>query len=77
MEKNNNIDPNFLEVINILKTNKINYWLGHGTLLGIIRDNNLIEWDHDIDIAVWADEISQEKNKNYEKKILVKRRLWS
>ena len=61
MEKNNNIDPNFLEVIKILKTNKINYWLGHGTLLGIIRDNNLIEWDHDIDIAVWADEISQEK----------------
>ena len=25
----------------------------HGTLLGIIRDNELIAWDHDIDIAVW------------------------
>ena len=34
------------------------------------RDNNLIEWDHDIDIAVWADEISQKNTKNYEKKIL-------
>jgi len=59
--KKNNTDSNFLEVISILQTNKINYWLGHGTLLGIIRDNNLIEWDHDIDIAVWATEVSQEK----------------
>ncbi len=47
------IDPNFLETINILNNNKIQYWLCHGTLLGIIRDNELIPWDHDIDIAVW------------------------
>ena len=45
--------PNFLETINILNNNKIQYWLCHGTLLGIIRDNELIPWDHDIDIAVW------------------------
>lgn len=56
--KNNSsskVDKNFEEVIEILKLNKINYWLCHGTLLGIIRDNNLIPWDHDVDIAVWQD----------------------
>lgn len=47
------IDKNFITVINLLKKNKISYWLCHGTLLGIIRDNKLIPWDHDIDIAVW------------------------
>ena len=52
-----NIDNNFFETINILNSNNINYWICHGTLLGIIRDGKLIEWDHDIDIAIWSDEI--------------------
>ena len=47
------IDQNFAEVIKLLNSNNIHYWLCHGTLLGIIRDNDLIPWDHDIDIAVW------------------------
>ena len=49
------IDQNFVEVINILNKNKIHYWLCHGTLLGIVRDGELIPWDHDIDIALWYD----------------------
>lgn len=63
-DKNNckkKIDQNFIEVINILNVNKIHYWLCHGTLLGIVRDDELIPWDHDIDIAVWYDE-SLKKN---------------
>lgn len=55
------IDQNFKEVINILNLNNINYWLCHGTLLGIIRDNDLIPWDHDIDIAVWYDKKLKKK----------------
>ena len=47
------VDQNFEEVIRLLNINKIEYWICHGTLLGIIRDNELIPWDHDIDIAVW------------------------
>ena len=54
------LDPNFISVINLFNNNNIPYWICHGTLLGIIRDNKLIEWDHDIDIAVWSDAI--EKN---------------
>jgi len=60
---NEKIDKNFVEIINILNSNNIQYWLCHGTLLGIIRDDELIPWDHDIDIAVWY-------NKNLKKKFI-------
>ena len=51
-------DRNFLDTISILNKNKVDYWVCHGTLLGIIRDGRLIEWDNDIDIGV----IKSEKN---------------
>ena len=57
------IDINFSEIINILNKNRIKYWISHGTLLGLIRDKQLIPWDHDIDIAVWSGAISREKIK--------------
>lgn len=47
------VDANLALAIKIFNDNKIFYWICHGTLLGIIRDKKLIEWDHDIDIAVW------------------------
>ena len=55
-----NNDPNLITVINILNEKKIFYWIGQGTLLGIHRDNKLIEWDHDIDICVWHDSNNKE-----------------
>ena len=58
------IDSNFIETIDILEKNKISYWLCHGTLLGIIRDNELIPWDKDIDFAVWYSENLKNKIKN-------------
>ena len=54
------IDPNLLSAIDILNEYKINYWICHGTLLGIIRDKKLIPWDQDIDIGVL-------ENKKYRK----------
>ncbi len=52
-ETKNKVDKNFNEIIKILNKNKLKYWVCHGTLLGIVRDKNLIPWDHDIDIALW------------------------
>tara|TARA_B100000579_G_scaffold438014_1_gene470876 strand:- start:2712 stop:3416 length:705 start_codon:yes stop_codon:yes gene_type:complete len=52
INSNKKIDQNLVSLINILTEHKINYWICHGTLLGIIRDKKLIPWDHDIDIGV-------------------------
>ena len=50
------VDKNFEIVVNILNQKKIFYWIGQGSLLGIIRDKRLIEWDHDIDFCLWDHE---------------------
>ena len=45
----------------ILDDNEINYWICNGTLLGVIRENRILPWDHDIDIAVWDNEVSRSR----------------
>ena len=38
------------------------YWDGwaiQGTLLGLVRDNDLLPWDTDIDISVWGDDFKR------------------
>lgn len=53
------LDPNFIETIELLNAHEIPYWVCHGTLLGLVREGRLIPWDHDIDIAVWADFVTK------------------
>ena len=50
------VDKNFKTVITIFNQKKIFYWIGQGSLLGIVRDKQLIEWDHDIDFCLWHHE---------------------
>ena len=54
-------DKIFKDICNLLLVNNVNYWVCHGTLLGIIRENRLLPWDHDIDLAVWDHETSKDK----------------
>ena len=63
IDSKSKIDPNLEETIGILEKNNIPYWLCHGTLLGIVRDNELIPWDTDIDIGVWYSKNLNEKLK--------------
>ncbi len=44
-----------LKTIDILNEKKFKYWLEAGTLLGIIRDGDLIPWDYDADIGIPAE----------------------
>ena len=68
-------DKNFIDTINILNNSLKNYWVCHGTLLGIIRDRKLIPWDTDIDIGVWKNDfkknllIEKFKKKGFQTKI--------
>jgi len=66
MENNknkDNVDNNLQETVKLFTENSINYWICHGTLLGIIRDKELIPWDHDVDLAVWDKDGLREKIK--------------
>ena len=40
------------DICKILDDNEIPYIVDNGTLLGIIRENRLLPWDNDVDIAV-------------------------
>jgi hypothetical protein len=44
------------DVASLLEHYGCTYWLSDGTLLGAIRENNLILHDHDIDLGVWAED---------------------
>ena len=53
------MDQNFVETIKLLNNNKISYWVSAGTLLGLIRDKQLMPWDHDIDIGIFGQDIKK------------------
>ena len=46
----------------LLQENDIPYYIDHGTLLGIVRDNHLIPWDKDVDLSL----LSTDEDKIYE-----------
>lgn len=56
-------DKVFLETIETLERSIQEYWICNGTLLGIIRDRQLIPWDLEIDIGVLKENFSKENAK--------------
>lgn len=50
-----------IEITNIFKKFKIQYFLDTGTLLGAIRGNRFIPWDNDIDLGVYSSNFPNEK----------------
>lgn len=65
-----------LKTIDILNEKKVKYWLEAGTLLGILRDGDLISWDYDADLGILsesADDIMRLRFK-FLPKYLIKRR---
>ncbi len=50
----------FREAAATLQKTGVFFWLDQGSLLGCIRDRQLIAWDHDIDFGVWKDQANRE-----------------
>lgn len=50
---------NLMEIKDIFDENGIGFWLDSGTLLGAVRNGKLIEWDEDIDLGTWYNNIQQ------------------
>jgi lipopolysaccharide cholinephosphotransferase len=44
------------DVVNFLEDERIGYHLEGGTLLGLVRDKELLPWDHDIDLSISVDD---------------------
>jgi len=44
---------------------KVPYYLEGGTLLGIVRDKQLLPWDNDIDVTVFTQSMTQQKWKTF------------
>ncbi|NOZ07793.1 MAG: LicD family protein [FCB group bacterium] len=40
------------KIADVIETEKCEYWLDGGTLLGAVRDGKLIPWDHDLDLGL-------------------------
>ena len=55
------------EVREILNGLNIEFWLDTGTLLGAVRDGEVIPWEYDVDLGAWKNSITKDK-----KKLLVK-----
>lgn len=41
------------DIVDYLEQEKITYWVDFGTLLGAVRNQDIISWDQDIDISIW------------------------
>lgn len=46
------LERQLLNVIDVLDKHKVVYHLEGGTLLGIVREQRLLPWDHDTDISI-------------------------
>lgn len=44
-------------ILGIFESNNITYFINHGTLLGIVRDDDIIPWDDDIDITIYEQDM--------------------
>lgn len=46
-------------VASILNSIGIRWWIDHGTLLGVLREQRLLPWDHDIDLSIFAEDLDR------------------
>lgn len=57
MEKVSGIKKSLELLDSFFSSRKIKFWLEAGTALAAYRDGKVFPWEHDIDIAIWREEI--------------------
>ncbi len=57
-EEENTFISFLCQIKKVLDNHKIEFWLDCGTLLGVVRDGRFIPGEHDIDLGVWQNKIS-------------------
>ena len=67
----------FLEICKILEELDITFFLLGGVLLGARRDNSFIEWDWDVEICVYNDELNSNFEKILEKLLEFNFSIWN
>lgn len=50
---------NLREIKEIFDKFNIKFWLDWGTLLGAVREGKIIEWDHDVDLGLMAEDLKR------------------
>tara|TARA_B110000008_G_scaffold279890_1_gene329388 strand:+ start:349 stop:1098 length:750 start_codon:yes stop_codon:yes gene_type:complete len=58
MSKETTMESVLIKAAGILDQHKIQHWVTDGTLLGLIRENKILPWDTDIDLAVFKKDVS-------------------
>lgn len=56
-------------ISDLLTENQIKHWISYGTLLGCIRDKNIIPYDYDFDLGVIYQDVEKILNLNHTTKI--------
>ena len=44
-------------VFSVLEKHQVRYWLEGGSLLGAVRNGDIIPWDYDVDIGIYHEDI--------------------
>lgn len=53
----NDIENTLNQLSIFFKNQNVDFWLEAGTALGVYRDREIMPWDHDMDIAIWFDQV--------------------
>ena len=69
------MNKQLIRIVELLNKHKIHYWLEGGTLLGMIRDGDVMSYDDDIDISIWTEDIDKLKPVIKELKLELESRL--
>lgn len=50
------LNPQLAHVVKVLDEEGLDYWIDSGSLVGIMREGDVLPYDKDIDVSVWYDQ---------------------